>query len=188
MMGTQGIVSSICPVDVVDNAAGNDPLYGYRPAVSAIVDRLKGALTFACLPQQVTVVNGAAACTMLVTLEGQAGSCAHPTCDASHGLAPPDPTVLANFCARQETAYLMYGGKAGGPGDPANESVCALRQLTTVDPQASLEFDPGGSCAASANPGWCYTHGVAETGCAQALVFANGAVPQGALTTLECPP
>ena len=44
MMGTQGIVSSVCPVDVADNAAGNDPLYGYRPAVAAIVDRLKGAL------------------------------------------------------------------------------------------------------------------------------------------------
>jgi hypothetical protein len=44
MMGGQGIVSSICPVDVTDNAAGNDPLYGYRPAVAAIVDRLKGSL------------------------------------------------------------------------------------------------------------------------------------------------
>jgi hypothetical protein len=39
-MGPQGIVSSICPIDVQDNAAGNDPLYGYRPAVSAIVDRM----------------------------------------------------------------------------------------------------------------------------------------------------
>jgi hypothetical protein len=44
MMGPQGIVSSICPIDVTDNAAGNDSLYGYRPAVAAIVDRVKGAL------------------------------------------------------------------------------------------------------------------------------------------------
>jgi hypothetical protein len=189
MMGVQGIVSSICPVDVLDNAAGDDPLYGYRPAVSAIVDRLKGALTFACLPRQLPVVNGAATCVMLVTLPAQAGgSCTHPTCDASRGLAQPDPTVLANFCAKQEAAYLMYGGVAEAPGDPASESVCELRQLTTLDPQASAEFDPGGSCAASANPGWCYTQSVTETGCAQSLVFANGAVPQGALTTIECNP
>ncbi len=33
-LGTQGIVSSICPIDVADNAAGDDPLYGYRPAVA----------------------------------------------------------------------------------------------------------------------------------------------------------
>jgi hypothetical protein len=44
MMGTQGIVSSICPTDVMDNATGNDPNYGYRPAVAAIIDHLKGAL------------------------------------------------------------------------------------------------------------------------------------------------
>jgi hypothetical protein len=44
MMGAQGIVSSLCPVDVADNAAGNDPLYGDRPAVAAIIDRLKGAM------------------------------------------------------------------------------------------------------------------------------------------------
>jgi hypothetical protein len=25
-LGAQGIVSSLCPIDVVDNAAGNDPL------------------------------------------------------------------------------------------------------------------------------------------------------------------
>jgi len=43
-LGTQGIVSSICPIDVVDNAAGNDPLYGYRPAVASIVDRMAGSL------------------------------------------------------------------------------------------------------------------------------------------------
>jgi hypothetical protein len=38
-----GVVSSICPIHVVEGEAG-DPLYGYRPAVSAIVDRLKRSL------------------------------------------------------------------------------------------------------------------------------------------------
>ena len=38
---TQGIVGSICPIDVQDNAEGNDPLYGYRPVVAAIIERLK---------------------------------------------------------------------------------------------------------------------------------------------------
>jgi len=45
LLGAQGIVSSICPIDVADNAAGDDPLYGYRPAVAAIIDHLKNGLT-----------------------------------------------------------------------------------------------------------------------------------------------
>jgi len=39
----EGVVSSICPIHTVEGEAG-DPLYGYRPAVSAIVDRLKQSL------------------------------------------------------------------------------------------------------------------------------------------------
>jgi hypothetical protein len=41
LMGTQGIVSSICPIDVADNPTQSDPLYGYRPAVSLLIDRIK---------------------------------------------------------------------------------------------------------------------------------------------------
>jgi hypothetical protein len=47
LLDGQGIASSICPIDVQDNAAGNDPLYGYRPAVAAIVDRMAASLTAA---------------------------------------------------------------------------------------------------------------------------------------------
>jgi hypothetical protein len=41
LLGSQGVVSSICPPHVTDNATGNDPLYGYRPAVSALVERIR---------------------------------------------------------------------------------------------------------------------------------------------------
>jgi hypothetical protein len=43
-LGDHGIVASICPVDVVDNASQDDPLYGYRPAVMGLVGQLKGVL------------------------------------------------------------------------------------------------------------------------------------------------
>jgi hypothetical protein len=39
----EGVVSSICPIHVVEASPG-DPLYGYRPAMSALVDRLKRSL------------------------------------------------------------------------------------------------------------------------------------------------
>jgi len=39
----QGVVSSLCPIHSVP-ATPNDPLYGYRPAMAAIVDRLRNSL------------------------------------------------------------------------------------------------------------------------------------------------
>jgi hypothetical protein len=44
MLGNQGVVSSLCPIHTNDNATGDDPLYGYRPAVNALINRLKTAL------------------------------------------------------------------------------------------------------------------------------------------------
>jgi hypothetical protein len=44
-MGEQGLVSSVCPIHVTDNAAGNDPLYGYRPGVLALVARISKLVT-----------------------------------------------------------------------------------------------------------------------------------------------
>jgi hypothetical protein len=43
LLGTQAVVSSICPVHVTEAAPG-DPLYGYRPALSLLVDRMKSHL------------------------------------------------------------------------------------------------------------------------------------------------
>jgi len=45
LMGAQGVVSSICPIHVTDQAGGNDPYYGYRPAMSVIADRLARSLS-----------------------------------------------------------------------------------------------------------------------------------------------
>ena len=46
MMGTQGVVSSLCPIHTTPTAGstGDDPLYGYRPAVNVIVNRMAPAL------------------------------------------------------------------------------------------------------------------------------------------------
>jgi hypothetical protein len=41
LMGSQGILASICPIHLTDNASATDPLYGFRPALTAIVNRLK---------------------------------------------------------------------------------------------------------------------------------------------------
>ena len=38
-LGEQGIVSSLCPIHVTEATPG-DPLYGYRPAVLALLARI----------------------------------------------------------------------------------------------------------------------------------------------------
>jgi hypothetical protein len=193
--GGQGVVSSICPQDVVDNANMNDPLYGYRPAVAAIIDRLKTELTTKCLPHKLTVnSDGSVPCLLLVQMPTggmtAGGTCKNPMCPAKQGVTDlrNDPTfqagqgqtVLDQFCDQQEATYK---GKPGAPGDPALQSVCELKQLT---PMANPNDFNAGSCAASKDPGWCYVTGVAAKTCSQAIYFADNSPPSGSTTSLSC--
>src|SRR5205085_5186492 len=83
----QGIIASLCPRSLDKNNQD----YGYRPAVRAIVDRLKNALANQCLPQQLVAdASGQVPCLILVTLEDQAGG--EDRCQANLGLAVPDAT------------------------------------------------------------------------------------------------
>jgi hypothetical protein len=45
-MGPQGIVSSICPIHTTpaNGDSPPDPLFGYRPGMTAIVNRIRGSL------------------------------------------------------------------------------------------------------------------------------------------------
>ncbi len=161
LMGTQGVVSSICPQETADPTS---PVYGYRPAVAAIIDRLKAALLQACLPRKLNVdaCTQRVPCLILVTLPPRPGeSCLNPTCDAKKGLTVPDADTLRHFCASQEAAQ-------------SDRSVCVLAQLP-----------PMMDCSNSPDPGWCYVEG-GRTGCAQAIAFSSMSPPPGSLTTLAC--
>jgi hypothetical protein len=174
MLGTQGIVASLCPEHPVDlgTADAPDPLYGYRPAVATLVDRLKTALGPTCLPNALATDSGTGGqvpCLVLVTLpESFGGSCDNPVCDASKGLTAPPEGVRSQFCRNA--------------GDSQNRSTCVLQQLT---PDAAPNDFVGGSCAAeSTDPGWCYVTGSKQ--CPQALVFSSDALPSGSLAYLQC--
>jgi hypothetical protein len=195
--GNQGIVSSLCPIHVTDEAGGNDPLFGYRPAVNAIIDRLKASLTNQCLPQKLTAdTSGDVPCLILVQLStaAGAGACANPgsACVNSQGLLGPgdipkgatQPTltqdILTKFCQAQEAGY---SGTPGASGDPDTYPTCALQQLTTGLNAGDFT---NGSCSASSDPGWCYVEGAAANGCPQAILFTNGQPPHGATVSLQC--
>jgi hypothetical protein len=164
-LGGQGIVSSICPIDVTDNSSNDDPLYGYRPAVASIIDRLKSSLTKPCLPQKLTPdADGQLPCLILATLPN-ASNPADPQADCTSGKYPgltaPDPASLQ---ASQEAPTLP---------------TCAVNQLTAAELV-------GGSCAGSSAPGWCYVTGAAAGTCDQAIVLSPSTVPAGTIVNLQC--
>ncbi len=189
-MGTQGIVSSICPQHVAEMAPG-DPLYGYRPAVAAIVDRLKDALTNQCLPVKLPLDQRTreVLCRILLQMPASTGgTCLNPACDPVLGLAKPDPQVLSPFCQSLEDQYNQQGTQSGGNVagliDPANVSVCELQQLTAAAGNPS-DFQ-GGTCANAPDKGWCYVTGAAAGYCSQAVVFSPKSIPSGATARLVC--
>jgi hypothetical protein len=203
--GGQGIVSSLCPIHVTDMAGGNDPLYGYRPAVNAIVNRLKTALSAQCVPQKLLAdpTCGNFPCLVLVSMTkdvsttGDTTLCKNPgTACNLPGLAAPDPAagqvdVVSRFCDAQEAAWRA---NHNGPGpDPLTVPVCVMTQLyqpaggapATCNPAPAGQFT-NGSCTGSMDQGWCYVTGAAAGGCGHSILFTSSMPPPGSTVSLQC--
>ena len=174
-LGAQGIVSSICPIHVVDGSQnGTDPLYGYRPAVSSIINRLKVALTQQCLPQKLAATEAGAPlpCLVLATLP-QATNPSDPEADCANnpGMEAPADDILQQFLA-----------------NPPSDAPPNLASLPTcqVNPLGPSALDTSGSCATSSEQGWCYVTGAAAKTCPQAILFSPKTLPNGAFASLQC--
>jgi hypothetical protein len=166
LMGAQGIVSSLCPIDVKEESPG-DPLYGYRPAMASIISRLATQLQGQCFTEKLTVKDGAVECQMLASLP-QAGQ----TCDPTKGMSAVDPQTLAR------TSQALVGQAIAPRFDPTQYTVCQIDQV----PSNALV---NGSCVASTAAGWCYVEGAATGGqCPQALLFSPSGQPAAGVVTL----
>jgi hypothetical protein len=166
LMGAQGIVSSLCPIDVTEQSP-NDPLYGYRPAMASIIDRLATQLEGQCFTEKLTVKDGAVQCQMLASIP-QAGQ----ACDPSKGMSAVDPQTLA------QTTQALQGNPLAPLFDPTQYTVCQINQI----PSADLV---NGSCTTSTTPGWCYVEGATTGGqCPQALLFSPSGQPAAGVETL----
>jgi len=169
-LGTQGIVSSMCPIHVREETPG-DPLFGYRPAVTAIVNRLKDALTNECLPRKLTVSAAQVPCLILETLPkpGDQRACD----DSARGLRQPDPAILKRFREAKSEEWRATGGPSSGIPDPSTFPVCEVAQLPA-----------GKDCSTSSDAGWCYYEG---GDCAQQIRFSKAGNPvSNAVVDLQC--
>jgi hypothetical protein len=173
LLGAQGVVASLCPIHT-QPANGDmppDPLYGYRPAMNAIVNRLASRLVAQCLPRQLQPDSqGAVPCLVLASLPDASSSC-----DPSKGESSVDPHVVT---AASESLQGQFGA---GAFDPTQHTVCQIDEVTGTDLVS-------GTCKQSTKPGWCYVTGAAAGGrCPQALIFSPNATPStGTVVAMVC--
>ncbi|NOU26761.1 MAG: hypothetical protein HOO96_02550 [Polyangiaceae bacterium] len=166
-LGDQGIASSLCPQETADV---NSALYGYNPAVKAIVDRLANAISRQCLPRPLTPdATGQVACLMLAVLPDKGDTCA-----AHAGYKDVTGDVLKNFRESQ---------KAAGDSDKLTLTVCEIPQVTVAKGQSC----DGTSPDRNKGTGWCYvTNDPSSKRCPQAIEFSQDSIVPGATVALQC--
>lgn len=151
-VGGQGIVASVCPAQLDDKTKQD---YGYRPAIGAIIDRLKTALGGQCLPRELTVdpTNNEVPCLILEAIK-VAGT---PFCDPKKFRRD----LSAEHAAAKTAALATPGAAKQGwnqfceiipAGDPKVGSPAALKACQT-DPSSVPITPPPASQSVN---GWCY--------------------------------
>jgi hypothetical protein len=135
---------------------------------------------------------------------GGATSCKNPGSACNQpGLQTPsgaDVDVVSKFCDAQEAAWQK--SKAGP--EPYTVPVCEMRQLflapaggqasgcpmaasaNDFTPSNGTSAQPGDSCAASMEQGWCYVTGSAAGACGHSVLFTNAEPPSGSSVSLQC--
>lgn len=148
--GENSIVASICAKKVAtEDESARD--FGYRPAVFAIIDQLKGSLAASCLPRDLDVVreNGhlTVPCTVVEAVPKAGAGCKQA------GRQPINAELVEPSLKR-----LQALGKCGGSGGPscdlASWSLCEIAQADT-------DADGNGlaDCledVEQTSSGWCY--------------------------------
>lgn len=154
-VGDAAVVASICAKEMSDANALD---YGYRPAMQAIVDKVKTKLTDLCFGRQLsTDAEGVTSCRV-IELQPEAASC---NCAGTR--LTPDAVVLNSV--RDE---LFQQGVCKTKADCDEICGCEIAQVP-AGPNSALS-----SCqseAHSSDNGWCYVD--ASKGAASAQLVAS---------------
>jgi len=140
----QGIVGSICPAQQSDSTLIN---FGYRPAVKAIIDRLKQELGGQCLPRSLTPDAAGQVQCLILEARNIGGNSCDAVCD-TNGRRTIDQSHPAVKAAQQDV--LAEAAQW--------DCFCEIVQLTDADLEA-CQTDISDTPVASgggAVHGWCY--------------------------------
>ncbi len=141
--GGNSIVASICPKETQNQSARD---FGYRPAVAAIIDRLKEQLADKCLLRELSVRENVdneleAACIIVEAKALQSGQMPSCAATARKPIAPNiDPVVR-----QQLEDTFQCGGNTGI--DCSRFQLCEISQITN---------DSCLTDATAQGDGWCY--------------------------------
>jgi hypothetical protein len=147
--GDNSIVASICARNLTGESAQD---YGYRPAVDAIVDRLKEVLGGRCLPRVISTVPDPKDPTKSVipcsVIEARPYPPGNPGCDPAKGRGMADPKVVDSVLAR-----LQEKGLCGTAGRPSCHEfyLCEIKEAGLP-----CHTDEQVTPATLPVPGWCY--------------------------------
>jgi hypothetical protein len=135
-LGEQAIVASICPSNVSNMGAAD---FGYRPAIAALISRLRNALRGRCLPRQLAVDpnTGAVPCVIVEAFNPPAGATCN--CADKPGRVAADPQTVT-----PEIRAACVNGC---------QCFCEIIQLEEPDKTTcETAVTPPGTVKA----GWCY--------------------------------
>ena len=158
-VGDQGIVASICARNLTDDTRQD---YGYRPAIGALVDRLKDHLHALCLGRTITPEpDGSVPCVVVEARPRMDGE----TCDCSApGRSDVEPVLTGAVVERM--AALGQCDAGNGPGS-CKQALCLCNVAqATGEAQAACQNDSGPAPAANGAPadGWCYIDAARQIG------------------------
>jgi hypothetical protein len=147
-IGPQAIVASICPANVTNMAAAD---FGYRPAISALISRLRVALRGRCLPRQLAVTpDGRVPCVIVEAFNPPAGATCN--CQDKPGRVKADPQTITPEVQAQGSCFCEIVQLDG-----ANQNICE----TQLSP-------PSGTVS-----GWCYVDPSQTKNVAECPIVAN---------------
>jgi hypothetical protein len=145
---SNAIVASICARNVQNDLL---PDFGYRPAMSAIVERLKEKLANRCLPRRLEPARDGTVPCALVEVRFGVSEC---SCDEGSARSEPSKKIAAQIRDRLLASYA----ERCGADDPACQRacLCEVEQIRSSNERLACQNadDPLGV------EGWCY---VADT-------------------------
>jgi hypothetical protein len=145
-VGDNGIVGSICPVQLADPNAVD---YGYNPAVGAIIERLKKELGGQCLPRSLTPNgDGQVQCLIVEARKTQDAAQCQAACS---GPARSGPLPDANPAVKKAKTDLQAEAQGWN-------CFCEITQAAGDDLQSCQYTKSGDAILNNGQPvdGWCY--------------------------------
>jgi hypothetical protein len=139
-LGEQAIVASICPSNATNMGAAD---FGYRPAIAALISRLRNALRGRCLPRQLAVsADGRVPCVIVEAFNPPAGQ----TCNCQDPQYPGRVTATADVITPEIRAQgscfceIVQLHDGDDPNHPMSGTICETQPSPPGDEPA----------------GWCY--------------------------------